>query len=357
MQYTDNYNLKKPDLTDRYSVGDFNDNADGIDAALKGLEDDKVNTSDVINNLTSTSTTSPLSAAQGKALNDAKLEKSSVVNNLTSDSTTDPLSAAQGKALNTNKIATSAMANNLTTTTEGYVLDARQGKVLKDSVDGKVATSAIANNLTTTLAGYVLDARQGKTLNDGKLSTTGDSANNTVAYTSADDASVFNSGNLGGQSAYAWTATAKIATGEKHSVLFNKISTMFKNIRTIAKLIGTTDISAVGDGTVSGAIGTLSSDLSELKIHGFGARVTLTINTDYICPSDGYLTVQCTSEVGACTTGWINGTDMIIVKSSNGDNYSSKSSTFVRKGSVIKFTKPGSVGTSYGYFWPLENQV
>lgn len=92
-----------------------------------------------------------------------------------------------------------------------------------------------------------------------------DSKDNTVTYTSADDVSIFNSGDLGGDSDYAWAPVAKIDSAEKHSVLFNKVSTMFKNIRTIAKLIGTTDISAVGDGTVSGAIGTLSSDLSELE--------------------------------------------------------------------------------------------
>lgn len=38
----------------------------------------KLNISDVVNNLTSTSTTQPLSAAQGKALNDAKADKTTV---------------------------------------------------------------------------------------------------------------------------------------------------------------------------------------------------------------------------------------------------------------------------------------
>lgn len=35
MTHTTNYNLKKPDLDDFYNVGDFNDNADIIDNALK----------------------------------------------------------------------------------------------------------------------------------------------------------------------------------------------------------------------------------------------------------------------------------------------------------------------------------
>lgn len=56
----------------------------------------------VVDNLTSTSTTSALSANQGrqlKSLIDAIPAPVSVVNNLTSDSTTAALSAAQGKAL------------------------------------------------------------------------------------------------------------------------------------------------------------------------------------------------------------------------------------------------------------------
>lgn len=95
---------------------------------------------------------------------------------------------------------------------------------------------------------------------NAKQSTTGATDNNTVAYTSADDSTVFNSGNLGGQSTYAWNAVASMDTGEKHSSLFNKVSTMFKNVRTIAKLIGTTDISSIGNGTLSGAISTLGSN-------------------------------------------------------------------------------------------------
>lgn len=34
MQYTDNYNLNKPDTVDYYNIQDFNDNSDVIDAEL-----------------------------------------------------------------------------------------------------------------------------------------------------------------------------------------------------------------------------------------------------------------------------------------------------------------------------------
>lgn len=99
---------------------------------------------------------------------------------------------------------------------------------------------------------------------NAKQNLTDDSKDNTVTFTSTDNTSVFNSGNLGGQSAYAWSTIAKISTGEKHSSLLNKVSTMFKNVRTIAKLIGTTDISSIGNGTLSGGISALNNDLSDI---------------------------------------------------------------------------------------------
>lgn len=134
-------------------------------------------------------------------------------------------------------------------------------------------------NTDGTSAGWELIGSTGVDLS-AYLQKTGDSKDNTVTYTSADDDTVFNSGNLGG--AYAWTAANSLASGEKHSVLFNKISTMLKNIRTIAKLIGTADISTIGTspntGTVTGAIAKISSDLSELKIQKIGES---TANTTY----------------------------------------------------------------------------
>lgn len=126
-------------------------------------------------------------------------------------------------------------------------------------------------NTDGTSAGWELIGSTGVDLS-AYLQKTGDSKDNTVTYTSADDDTVFNSGNLGGQSAYAWTAANSLASGEKHSVLFNKISTMLKNLRTIAKLIGTADISTIGTspntGTVTGAIAKINSDLSELRVIG-----------------------------------------------------------------------------------------
>lgn len=48
-------------------------------AEIKEVTDTKVNISDVVNALNSTSTNKPLSAAQGKALNDAKVNKTDTI--------------------------------------------------------------------------------------------------------------------------------------------------------------------------------------------------------------------------------------------------------------------------------------
>ena len=58
--------------------------------------------------------------------------------------------------------------------------------------------------------------------NVGALAENGDSKENTVTFESSDSTTPD-----------AWTDVAVLATGEKHSSLFNKISTMFKNIRYI----------------------------------------------------------------------------------------------------------------------------
>lgn len=90
----------------------------------------------------------------------------------------------------------------------------------------------------------------------------GDTANNTVSYTSEDAANVA-----------AWTDVSTLASGEKHSSIFNKISKMFKNVRYIWKLLGTTDISGIGNGTITGAVSTLNNSLTtvDLQLDNVGA--------------------------------------------------------------------------------------
>ena len=95
-----------------------------------------------------------------------------------------------------------------------------------------------------------------------------DTKDSVVAFTSSDVAD-------GGAS--SWTNVTKVASGEKHSSLFAKMSQMFKNIRYLYKLLGTTDISSIGDGTVTGVLSSLNDSLP--KIQGqYGFRYPFTIN-------------------------------------------------------------------------------
>lgn len=100
----------------------------------------------------------------------------------------------------------------------------------------------------------------------------GDTMDNIVTFTSNDTTE-----------STSWTDVDVMASGEKHNGLFSKISTMFKNIRYLYKLLGTTSISSIGDGTVSGAISTLNSNMhfvlaESLLIPANGTYTTNTLN-------------------------------------------------------------------------------
>lgn len=68
----------------------------------------------------------------------------------------------------------------------------------------------------------------------------------------------FASSDVADGSATAWTSVAKVNSGETHKSIFAKMSQMFKNIRYLYKLIGTTDISSIGDGTITKGLSSLN---------------------------------------------------------------------------------------------------
>lgn len=83
------------------------------------------------------------------------------------------------------------------------------------------------------------------------ISGTDDTKDNVVSFTNNDTTNPT-----------SWSDISVLTSGEKHTSIFTKISTMFKNIRYLYKLIGTTDISAIGNGTITGGLSTLNSNLS-----------------------------------------------------------------------------------------------
>ena len=151
--------------------------------------------------------------------------------------------------------------------------------------------------------------------NVGAVATGGDTAENTATFTSSDVAD---------GSASAWTSVSKLSSGEKHSSILKKVSQMFKNVRYLYKMLGTTDISKIGNGTCTGAISSLSSSLAN-HLPLSGRTMTGTIIGQHKLPgstasdSNGMvLGVQTTGNTGIFNgNGDGNGADVanLIIKS------------------------------------------
>ena len=65
-----------------------------------------------------------------------------------------------------------------------------------------------------------------------------------------------------------YTASAQLTelvAGEKMSTALGKLKTAVKNVISLVKLLGTTDISKIGDGTVTGAVSSLNSNLYNIN--------------------------------------------------------------------------------------------
>ena len=118
--------------------------------------------------------------------------------------------------------------------------------------------------------------RNGKTFSG--TPTKVDTANSYTTFDSADD-----------KNPTTWSDVELLTSKEEQRSLFSKISTMFKNIRYLYKILGTTDISHYSDGTVTGAIKAAcdKSDANETAIADVNSKLG---NTDISAIGDGTLT-------------------------------------------------------------------
>lgn len=154
--------------------------------------------------------------------------------------------------------------------------------------------------------------------NIGAVATDGDTASNVASFASSDVAD---------GSASAWTTVSKLSSGEKHSSIFAKVSQMFKNVRYLYKMLGTTDISSIGGGTVTGAISSQNDALANIGNYQQNNTLlssgNLSANTDYeICTlqlSKGRWLVISSGELKAHTPFAYN----LGLKKSAGDLYGS----------------------------------
>lgn len=123
---------------------------------------------------------------------------------------------------------------------------------------GEIA-SAMGDNADVVAAlesaiGNKADQKEMENLLGIKLDKTEDTKDNTVTFGSIDTTTPS-----------AWTDVAVMVSGEKHKSLFNKLSTMMKNVRWLYKMLGTTNIASIGDGTLTGAISALNTGLANAK--------------------------------------------------------------------------------------------
>lgn len=121
-------------------------------------------------------------------------------------------------------------------------------------------TVGSTENLTVTVnnAGFV-NVNDLNVAVEGKLSTDGNASQVTVDFTSGDLADSDVTKDTG------YTSVAKVDSGETATSLLTKISNVIKNVRWIYKLLGTSDISSVGNGTVTNAVATLKSNVGSLN--------------------------------------------------------------------------------------------
>ena len=129
----------------------------------------------------------------------------------------------------------------------------------------------------------------------GAVATGGDIAENTVAYTEA-------------------TALTELTSGEKVSTAFGKLKLAVKNVISIAKLLGNTDISEIGDGTVTGILSKHNSDFANIttlssdeKIVGNHFGITIyqkTLSFNY--PTINEIVSQQFSDFSGNVRGWID---------------------------------------------------
>lgn len=91
------------------------------------------------------------------------------------------------------------------------------------------------------------------------LTKTGDGSNLTAAFEEA-------------------TNLEELTTGEKLSSIFGKLKLAVKNLKSLIGLIGNTDISDIGDGTITGGLSDVNSKLPQLKVLKIPLGVKTTLN-------------------------------------------------------------------------------
>lgn len=134
------------------------------------------------------------------------------------------------------------------------------------------------------------------------------------------------------------------------------MNTANQNITDLDNLMGNTSISAIGDGTVTGAIDSLDSQITSINnretANKFGTQVTIT-NTPQTADSDGYVSIVASSGGGGILD--VFAADDVTYTNAIGLRVSSETAgtLFIRKG--MQYRIRNTYGSVTANFTPLVN--
>ena len=162
---------------------------------------------------------------------------------------------------------------------------------------------------------------------------TGDSADSTTTFTTSDTAD-------GGAS--SWTTVPALASGETHKSLFAKMSQMFKNIRFLYKLLGTTDISSIGNGTVTGGLSSLNDSLNAIGNIASSTAQTLTVASGRWITFDTLTVIKTgkyivTGDIDFSTNA--NGIRILLIDTTEGQNNNATNSVVTEGRGTLSKTR------------------
>lgn len=163
------------------------------------------------------------------------------------------------------------------------------------------------------------------------LTKTGDGSNLTAAFEEA-------------------TTLDELTTGEKLSSILGKIKLAVKNLKSLIGLIGTTDISTIGDGTITGGLSDVNGKLQNCNC---GSPKIFNLNETYICPNNGYVHIRnITDQSGYISLYSSNNIQIGTLRPiTTIGGTTAEISCFIRKGTRLQ---TGGVAFNYCQYIPLD---
>ena len=149
------------------------------------------------------------------------------------------------------------------------------------------------------------------------------------------------------------TPPSLLASGETHASIFSKVSTIFKNVRWLLSKMGTTDISSIGNGTVTGALSTLNSNKIQFFDYSNGIRVYE--QTTFTAPSNGLLCCSINTNTGYDGIIRVNESVVARVRDNSGTTQWNVTpfSIVISKGDTVKWEQ-GLTSGDYTFFYPCK---